>query len=991
MRRLAKRLLSLIFVLAMALGLAVPAAWADDPPETAALTGDEALSFVFSLAAPTEQEPTAAVPISGNALADEKYFTATLGGESVIGGALTLKDLMDGELLIAPPEGYRVLKLLLLGSDSAVTEVPLPLLAGSPESKDTAREVSVDPETFERWVENSNDPVFNEAMLSSSGAPFRLSVLFEAYDTGDEAEVTVSTDLGQVIDDIDAETKAYGEKFTVPTLSEEQRSEAEDAGKFFNGWLLSYDNSALAYVDEGDEIYPCGDCTLTARWKTIATVTANAPVKTESGDYVANGFTVSGLRDGHRIDFTDCTLTVSQTDDGCVVTPSDAQVLDEDDDDMTWLYKLRYVASAAVAPEAPSGGGDGGGNRGGGTPITVTATASKVYDGSPLSLDNSRLTVTGGTLPEGYSLEAEFGSNNTITNVGSVEHITISNVKVKNGSGEYVTGDYSVTTVDGTLSVSQKQVDITAVTGSKEYTGQAITAADVTADGFTNGYKAEGLVSGHSLSALTLKINNAVSVTAVGSYVTSASGAAVTDGSGNVTANYSFVYHDGAVSVTTRTLTVTAVSGSKEYSGQAVTAADVSAEGFSNGFKVEGLASGHSLSAITVTVNGGESVTNVGSYTTAIASPSAIQVSSSGNTDVTGNYNIVAVDGTLAITKKALTVTAISGTLTATGDMIYAKNCDGNDYIKGYKQNGLISGHTLSGDFVTGSGSEGEFTTGIDLTKLVVKDTGGNPVTDNYNITAVGGKITVRPQTAEKTPITVTATATKVYDAKPMTLSNSDLKLTSASPNLLPSGYTLEATFANVSITNAQKVSVAISNVKVKDASGADVTDKFAVTVVTGSMEITKKPLTLTAESASKTYDGKALVNKNVRSSALASSDHKLSVEYEITNSEGKVIKTGAVNVGTYTKKITKATIMEGSTDVTANYNITTVDGTLTITAGSTSKTSSKPATGDTNRLNLWVGILVLSAILALSLLLVILLRHRLIRRGPKPKTQRKK
>ena len=178
--------------------------------------------------------------------------------------------------------------------------------------------------------------------------------------------------------------------------------------------------------------------------------------------------------------------------------------------------------------------------------------------------------------------------------------------------------------------------------------------------------------------------------------------------------------------------------------------------------------------------------------------------------------------------------------------------------------------------------------------------------------------------------------------------------------------------------TDVQKISVSLSNVKIKDDKGNDVTDKYKITSVTGTMEVTKKPLTLTAESASKTYDGKALVNRNVRATALASKDHDLSVEYEITNSDGKVIKNGAVNVGTYSKRITSVTIKEGSRDVTSNYDITRVNGTLTITAASSNaKNNSKtPRTGDERNLGLWLGILIASAVL-IALAVLVLLRKQ--------------
>ena len=166
------------------------------------------------------------------------------------------------------------------------------------------------------------------------------------------------------------------------------------------------------------------------------------------------------------------------------------------------------------------------------------------------------------------------------------------------------------------------------------------------------------------------------------------------------------------------------------------------------------------------------------------------------------------------------------------------------------------------------------------------------------------------------------------------------------------------------------------------------------ITTVSGTMEVTKKPLTLTAESASKTYDGKALINRNVRATALASKDHVLNVEYEVTNSDGNVIKNGAVNVGTYTKRITTVTIKEGSKDVTSNYAITKVDGKLTITAGTTTKNnSSQPKTGDDRHVGLWISILVASVVLLALIVYVLIVRGKAGKspKAPKaPKSQKK-
>ena len=95
---------------------------------------------------------------------------------------------------------------------------------------------------------------------------------------------------------------------------------------------------------------------------------------------------------------------------------------------------------------------------------------------------------------------------------------------------------------------------------------------------------------------------------------------------------------------------------------------------------------------------------------------------------------------------------------------------------------------------------------------------------------------------------------------------------------------------------------------------------------------MTKYPLTLTAVSDEKVYDGKALNNKSVKATALANSGHKLSADYEVYDSNGNSIKNGPVDPGVYTKKVSNVQITSGATDVTANYDIKMIDGTLKIT-----------------------------------------------------------
>ena len=236
---------------------------------------------------------------------------------------------------------------------------------------------------------------------------------------------------------------------------------------------------------------------------------------------------------------------------------------------------------------------------------------------------------------------------------------------------------------------------------------------------------------------------------------------------------------------------------------------------------------------------------------------------------------------------------------------------------------------------MTGSDSK-TFQSNIDTEKVTVKDGDGNNVTKNYKITGVPGTITIVVPQKTNVPLTVTAkSGSWVYDGTSHTLYEYEVS------GLVDGDVIEKATFkATAKITNVGTQANEIEGVVIKSSAGAAVAgNKYSITYKPGTLTVTKFHITLTAESASKDYDGTALVNKNVKATALANSSHKLSAGFEIKDSNGNTIKNSPVNVGTYTKKITNVVITDGSNDVTANYDVTTVDGTLTILAAGSSST----------------------------------------------------
>ena len=137
--------------------------------------------------------------------------------------------------------------------------------------------------------------------------------------------------------------------------------------------------------------------------------------------------------------------------------------------------------------------------------VTVSASASKVYDGTPLEVNVEDITIEG--LNEGDYLDAgTLYTNDYVVGVYTCpdnsfqfmadEQLAIkSGFVIKNASGDVVTANYTPT-FDVTLSITAKAVTITAASGSKQYDGTALTNANVTATGLVAGDELVAQVSG---------------------------------------------------------------------------------------------------------------------------------------------------------------------------------------------------------------------------------------------------------------------------------------------------------------------------------------------------------------------------------------------------------------------------------------------------------------------------------------------------------------
>ena len=281
----------------------------------------------------------------------------------------------------------------------------------------------------------------------------------------------------------------------------------------------------------------------------------------------------------------------------------------------------------------------------------------------------------------------------------------------------------------------------------------------------------------------------------------------------------------------------------------------------------------------------------------------------SGSTDVTSNYSITRINGTLSITARATTVTAGSNSKTYDGNALTYNSASASNLVDGHKMTCTVTGSQT----IAGSSNNVP-------SDAVIKDGNGNNVTSNYSISYKNGTLTVN-----KCAIAYTAkNESWTYDGGTHSASNT-ATLTSGS---LPTGHT--ATFScsgsvGAGVGSATKT---LSSVTIKNAGDTDVSSSFTITRNNGTLNITARPIKITASSASRAYNGSPLTSNSATAEATGTNRGLVS-GHTMTS----CTVTGTItSVGSVDNVPSAAIITSGSTNVTSNYDITYVNGKLTIT-----------------------------------------------------------
>ena len=181
----------------------------------------------------------------------------------------------------------------------------------------------------------------------------------------------------------------------------------------------------------------------------------------------------------------------------------------------------------------------------------------------------------------------------------------------------------------------------------------------------------------------------------------------------------------------------------------------------------------------------------------------------------------------------------------------------------------------------------------------------GDDVTASYNITAVDKTLTasLRPVTVE------TPSASYVYDGQVHGTEGAEI----TSARGLVKGHKLEIS----TISEYDKVGTyanSVQSMRIVDENGEDVSEWYNLTVVTGTLQITKRPITVGAELEDIVYDGLNHVYDQLQ---LISGSLAKGQQFSLTNYRT------ARDVGTYANTTDIVILDENGNNVNSNYSIT--------------------------------------------------------------------
>ena len=656
-----------------------------------------------------------------------------------------------------------------------------------------------------------------------------------------------------------------GNSYTVSGLSTEDPKQ-KDAGSYTNnitGTPVVTDKEGNVVTSEFEVKTENGSLTITPRPVTLTSESASKPYDgtalTRPDVAGGDGFVAGEVTD---IRATGSVTNVSEGEVTNTITYTTGEKFNADNYNITPEEgKLSITASQEKVT------------------VTITGhTNTEKYDGTPKKAEGYKAVIASDS---GLYKKADFSFSGTAEvektdAVGTAYPMGLAAGQFTNTNTNFANVEFVVT--DGALTITPRQVTLTSATDEKVYDGTPLTNHTVTVsgDGFAAGegaaYEVTGTQtdSGSSDNTFTYKLNENTKAS-----------------------NYSIELAPGELTVTPVTdkviVTITEHSASLKYNGaeQSVTGYDTAIDNTlykETDFTFSGDA----------TAKG----TDFGSY--------PMNLKAEDFTNKNKNFaNVVfeIVDGQLEITKRD--VELISGS----DEKVY----DGTPLTKNHI---LIAGdqfvpgegadYDVTGSQTNAGSSDNEFTYRLNSSTKAI----------NYNIKTTPGTLKVTPVT-DNVIVTITEhSGSAKYDGTEKTVTGYDVAI----DNEL---YTEnDFTFSGNDVIKATDAD--IYNMELKPSDFNNISHNFAsVTfkIVDGTLNISRRDVTLTSATDSKTYDGKPLTNDNV----AVGGDGFAEGEGAVYNVTGSQTEAGFSN-NTFSYELKDNTKPD-------NYNITSFEGILTVSS----------------------------------------------------------
>ena len=528
------------------------------------------------------------------------------------------------------------------------------------------------------------------------------------------------------------------------------------------------------------------------------------------------------------------------------------------------------------------------------TVIEVTANSNTLpYNGEVQKVEGFK-NVTAGYEVTGLLAVAEgkdFGTYDTV----------ITGTAKVTKDGVDVTDKVIVNKINGTLTISKREVTLTSQTDSKDYDGTPLTRPDVTiTGGFVKDEVKEVKATGSVTNVSEGEVTNTITYKTSNKFNPN---------------NYSITKNEGKLSITPVTDEVTVrINGNKDsatYNGEEQSVSGYTVESISNTL----------YTSTDFTLNGQATATGKDANTYPMNLDATQFVNN--NTNFSNVKFEIAEDGQLVINPRAVTLTSEKA----------SKPYDGTPLTRPDVK--------VEGNFVDGEVTKVEATGSVtyvsdgEVTNTIVITEGENFKESNYSITKHEGKLSITEVNAEVTVTIKGKKDTVTYDGNPHSVEGYEItdisnKLYTKDDVKFTGEAKAEGTEAGTYQMNLSETQFSNKNSNFK---------KVTFVVEDGSLTINRKSIddqnriTVTKPSDSK-YDGEEHKNKPTVTDTKTDRTLVEGTDYELSYSED------VINAGTVTVTVKGIGNYEGSFEVT--YEITKRN--VTLTSGSASKVYDKTA-----------------------------------------------